>query len=67
MSRTPLGERNYDGSSHFRHIFPALIPFRLGFVKLVERIRSSSRGFLRLGVALGRLMVAFSFAFFIHT
>jgi hypothetical protein len=57
----------------FRHIFPALVPFCLGYTKLFERLgRSSAKPFWLLqglratGIAVGLAMVLASAAFFAH-
>ena len=57
----------------FRHIFPALVPFCLGYTKIFERLGRSSgnpsrlhRGLRGAGVAIGVSMVVGSAAFFAH-
>jgi hypothetical protein len=50
----------------FRHIFPALVPFCLGFAKAVEGLGQRSRVTRSAGIALGLLMVASSIAFFVR-
>lgn len=55
----------------FRHIFPALVPFCLGYTKIFERLGRSSgnpsrlrRGLRGAGIAIGLSMVVASAAFF---
>jgi hypothetical protein len=55
----------------FRHIFPALVPFCLGYAKILERLERSARspswllrGLRGTGVAIGLSMVLASAAFF---
>jgi len=55
----------------FRHIFPALVPFCLGYAKIVERLGRCSgkppwllQGLRGVGIALGVSMVVASTAFF---
>jgi hypothetical protein len=48
----------------FRHIFPILVPFCLGYATLVERLGRLSKRLHRVGVVIGLLMVASSVAFF---
>jgi hypothetical protein len=48
----------------FRHIFPALVPFCLGYATIVERLGRFSKILHYAGVAMGLLMVAASVAFF---
>jgi hypothetical protein len=50
----------------FRHIFPALVPFCLGYVKAVERLGRRSKVLYSAGVAVGLLMVSSSIAFFVR-
>jgi len=57
----------------FRHIFPALVPFCLGYAKLLERLGRSSgkpswllQGLRGAGIAMGLSMVLASAAFFAH-
>jgi hypothetical protein len=48
----------------FRHIFPALVPFCLGYAIIVERLGRFSKLAHHAGVAIGLSMVAASVAFF---
>jgi hypothetical protein len=48
----------------FRHIFPALVPFCLGYAVIVDRLGRFSRALHYAGVAVGILMVLSSVAFF---
>ncbi|HEY5450887.1 MAG TPA: glycosyltransferase family 39 protein [Polyangia bacterium] len=55
----------------FRHIFPALVPFCIGYAKIVERLGRSSgkppwllQGLRGIGIAMGVSMVLASAAFF---
>jgi hypothetical protein len=57
----------------FRHIFPALVPFCLGYAKILERLGRSSgkpawllQGLRGTGIAMGIAMVVASTAFFAH-
>ena len=49
----------------FRHIFPALVPFCLGYATIVERLGRFSKVLHHTGVAIGLLLVASSVAFFV--
>jgi hypothetical protein len=48
----------------FRHIFPALVPFCLGYARVVEKLGRSSRLLGYGGTAIGLVMAATSTAFF---
>jgi len=48
----------------FRHIFPALVPFSLGYATIVERVARSSKVLRLAGVGVGLMMVLSSVAFF---
>lgn len=50
----------------FRHIFPALVPFCLGYAKDVERLGRRSKVPYSVGVAVALLMVSSSIAFFVR-
>jgi hypothetical protein len=50
----------------FRHIFPALVPFCLGYVAIVERLGRLHPLFRWAGLALGLAMAASSIAFFLR-
>jgi hypothetical protein len=50
----------------FRHIFPVLAPFCLGYVAIVERLGRFRPFFRRAGIAVGLSMVAASVAFFVR-
>jgi hypothetical protein len=50
----------------FRHIFPALAPFCLGYVIIVERLGRFRDSLRKAGVAVGLSMVAASVAFFVR-
>jgi hypothetical protein len=50
----------------FRHIFPALAPFCLGYVTVVERLGRVHHAFRKAGIAVGLAMVASSVAFFVR-
>ena len=50
----------------FRHIFPALVPFCLGYATIVERLGRFSKVLQHTGVAMGFLLVASSVAFFVR-
>jgi hypothetical protein len=48
----------------FRHIFPALVPFCLGYATIVERVGRYSKLLHHAGVTIGLSMIASSVAFF---
>lgn len=48
----------------FRHIFPVLVPFCLGYAKLVSRLGRYSERLRQGGIGIAVLMVASSIAFF---
>jgi len=50
----------------FRHIFPALAPFCLGYVAIVERLGRFRPWLRKAGIAVGLSMVAASVAFFVR-
>lgn len=50
----------------FRHIFPALVPFCLGYAGTVARFRRYSALLFRAGVAVGIAMAAASLLFFVR-
>jgi len=50
----------------FRHIFPVLVLFCLGYVKSIEHFGRRSKIFRHAGVAVGLLMVTSSVAFFVR-
>lgn len=50
----------------FRHIFPALAPLCLGYVTIVERLRSVHPLLRKAGMAVGLAMAAASVAFFVE-
>ena len=49
----------------FRHIFPALVPFCLGYAGVVERIGRYSKSLRAAGVLVAAAMVLASVSFFI--
>jgi hypothetical protein len=50
----------------FRHIFPALAPFCLGYAKTVERFGRSSKLLSYAGIAVAVAMTTTSLAFFLR-
>jgi hypothetical protein len=50
----------------FRHIFPALVPFCVGYAVIVDRARRVSRVLYWAGVTVALLMVGSSVAFFVR-
>jgi hypothetical protein len=50
----------------FRHIFPALAPFCLGYVAIVERLGRFHHVLRKAGIVVGLLMVASSVSFFVR-
>jgi hypothetical protein len=50
----------------FRHIFPALVPFCLGYAKLIERFGRSSKTLYYAGVSVALALTLTSVAFFVR-
>jgi hypothetical protein len=50
----------------FRHVFPALVPFCLVYVTVVERLGRFHHLFRKAGIAIGLCMIASSVAFFVR-